>query len=270
MVEWFEFIFNRKEMRERNDILKYKDGYIRKILNYQSGKQTRTWVKDLTGLREGRLTVISLIDNQENRIEGKPVRWKWLCMCDCGKKFESFANNLGRGHTVSCGCLGRENATKSVTKHGLGQTPEYHTWFAMMSRCYDPKNIKSKNYLGRGITVCERWQTFELFYSDIFPKPKGLTLDRIDNDLGYNCGKCEYCIKNEFKLNVRWANWEIQSRNKTTNRFFSYNGEKLVAHDWAKKYGLDKDIIRNRLFQGWTVERAINTPVIRRKRICQL
>lgn len=257
-------------MRNRSDILQYKEGYIRKILRYTSGKEKRVWVKDLTGLKEGRLTVISLVDNCEDRIEGKPIRWSWLCKCECGKESKMFANNIGRGHSYSCGCLGRENATKSVTKHGLGKTPEYYTWFGMMSRCYDPNHIKRKNYLDRGITVCDRWKDFESFYSDIPRKPKGLTWDRIDNDLGYNCGKCEYCIKNEYILNARWATWAVQSRNKSNNRKVKYNGEMVLVFDLAKKFNVSCTTLWNRISKGIDIHTALSMKSLRGKSIKKL
>jgi hypothetical protein len=71
------------------------------------------------------------------------------------------------------------------------------------------------HYGGRGIRVCERWRNDRLaFYADMMPKPDGLTLDRIDNDGHYSCGKCPECRREGWPLNCRWATWKEQAANK--------------------------------------------------------
>jgi len=87
-------------------------------------------------------------------------------------------------------------------KHGMYQTRIYSIWRSMKSRCQDKNKSNYKNYGGRGINVCDKWQDFIGFYEDMGDPPKGLTLDRIDND-------GPYC-----KENCRWATWEEQHVNK--------------------------------------------------------
>lgn len=83
--------------------------------------------------------------------------------------------------------------------------PLYHTWMGMKQRCANPKHGKYPRYGGRGITVCERWMTFSNFLADMGERPEGKTLDRIDNERGYEPG------------NVRWATPKEQMANRRKN-----------------------------------------------------
>ena len=231
------------------------------------GNYGHIFIKNMIGVRVGRLIVVSPIAPDYSKKWGEGRRWQWLCKCDCGKEVKVFANNLVRSHTTSCGCYNREQLNKSVTTHGLGHTVEYHRWFAMTSRCHDPNHVAYRHYSKNGRTVCERWRnSFEAFLEDVGVKPDGLTLERGNNSEGYHCGRCQECINNNWVRNGHWDTWAAQSRNKSNNRYFEHNGESLVARDWADRYGLDKDVVNSRLFNGWSVEKVINTPIIKRKK----
>ena len=161
---------------------------------------------DLTGKIYGRLTVIEW---KRNREVNKDM---WLCRCECGKHAYVKPADLERGDRTSCGCSARTSGEKT---HGMSRTPEYRTWSGMVHRCTNPRMTGYENYGGRGITVCAAWlNSFEQFFQDMGNRPKGKTLDRINNDDGCHCGKCEECKRNGWVANCRWATWKQQAANR--------------------------------------------------------
>jgi hypothetical protein len=200
---------------------------------------------DLTGNKYGRLTVIEeLIE----RTKGGKILWN--CQCECGSFINVTSCDLKRSHTVSCGCHKSQSITERSVKHNLSNTDTFNIWCTLLQRCNNPNNRLYKYYGGRGITVCEKWTTFEGFYEDMGKRPKGLSIDRIDNNKGY------------FKENCRWATIEQQSNNRRTNISFEYNGENRNIREWENTMGFRKGLITNRLKRGWPFEKALNTKVI--------
>jgi hypothetical protein len=144
----------------------------------------------------------------------------------------------------------REMRRVAMTTHGMTKTREYKSWVAMLQRCTNPNDPSFANYGGRGITVCDRWRRFELFYEDMGPRPLKQSMDRIDNSLGY------------FKENCRWAPDSVQATNKRTNRLLCYDGRSQTLAEWAREAGIEEDTLRRRIGKlGWTVERSLATPV---------
>lgn len=124
-------------------------------------------------------------------------------VCDCGVEKVMFAPNLVRKTNAvrSCGC------TKT---HGMTNTLTYRSWSEMLRRARGSNVNRSehKNYAGRGIGVCGEWSKFETFLKDMGERPsKKYSIDRIDNDRGYEPNNC------------RWATAQEQSRNKRTTNF---------------------------------------------------
>jgi hypothetical protein len=82
------------------------------------------------------------------------------------------------------------------------------------------------------------------------PRPKGLSLDRIDNNKGYS------------KDNCRWATPTEQNNNKRSNILLSFKGKTQSISAWAKDLGFNPEVIRKRIrIRGWDVERALTTPL---------
>ena len=172
----------------------------------------------------------------------------WLCRCNCGNERIVAGSSLRSGHTKSCGCLAREVAREMLTTHGVSRTVEYSAWNDARYRCTNPKNDSWARYGGRGIQF--KLPDFQEFFEHIGPRPSPKhSLDRIDNKGHYAIG------------NIRWGTKKIQDRNRRSNRWLFYMGETLCVTDWTEKLGFKEGVVLSRLNRGWTVERALGTPV---------
>lgn len=142
--------------------------------------------KDLTGNRYGRLLVESRSHKDTRGV------FYWNCLCDCGKHHVVARNALQSGATKSCGCLNQEMRISNNTTHGLSKTRVYSIWSEMINRTTNPNHQHSEYYFDRGITVDERWRTFENFYNDMGEPEKGQWLERVDNSKGYSKSNCTW------------------------------------------------------------------------------
>lgn len=135
--------------------------------------------------------------------ERQPGATRVQCRCDCGAQVTPLAKNLAHGRTQSCGCLrrgaGNPNWNGDPKRHAL-----YSTWAGMKERCSNPRHISYPRYGGRGITVCDRWRDdFWAFVADMGDRPTGRSIDRIDNDRGYEPDNCRWATAHEQRANRR-------------------------------------------------------------------
>ncbi len=215
---------------------------------------THPLFKDITGQRFGRLVV------QQYAGSDKHGKAHWLCLCDCGKTATINGSSMRVGNAGSCGCM------EGCRKHGKSRDAIYNSWAMMKDRCNNPKSTQYDCYGKRGIKVCRGWtEDFAAFFNDMGSRPQEKTLDRIDNNANYSCGKCAECIDNNWPPNCRWATKAEQERNKRTNVFLTCQGRTQILKDWATEMGADPMVLHSRLKRwGGDVERAILTPVIHR------
>jgi hypothetical protein len=135
--------------------------------------------------------------------------------------------------------------------HAVGGkiSPTYQSWKDMKARCNCTTKSDYAYYGGRGIKVCERWQSFSTFVLDMGARPAGMTLERDDNDGDYSPDNC------------RWATRKEQTHNTRRSVRVTYNGETMCVAEWAARIGISRKTLLDRLQRyGWTAERALTTP----------
>lgn len=153
-------------------------------------------LQDLIGQRFGRLVVFG----KSTRLSNAGALWE--CICDCGSTSTVNSLKLRSGKTSSCGCYRKEILDQ--TTHGLSnKTNTYRSWKEMRNRCNNPKAQNYKWYGGRGIIICERWDSYQAFLSDMGDRPEGKTLDRKDSDGNYEPSNCKWSTSKEQALTNR-------------------------------------------------------------------
>lgn len=190
------------------------------------------------GERYARLVCIGKDTNKDYRY--------YLFQCDCGNIKSIIADNVKNGLTKSCGCLKREKPNHLT--FGFSHTRIDNIYKTMIARCHNPNCAGFKWYGAKGIIVCEDWKNDKVkFFEWAFANgyKENLTLDRIDNSLGYSPQNC------------RWATYKEQANNKTTNRIVVYKGENYTLSQFADKYGLNYKNLWQSLKRGKTLDEII-------------
>ena len=179
----------------------------------------RLTTQGLTGHQIGKWSVCESFPHQTRRER------LYRCVCACGTEKTVKHTHLVNGKTSSCGC--------SWTTHGMSRSNEYRVWDSMIRRCHSPSHYAFKDYGARGITVCDKWKNFEGFIEDMGFQPEGLSIERINNDLGYS------------KENCKWATVTEQARNRRSTKL---DEDKVVQIQILLETGVSQDKIASQFF----------------------
>lgn len=182
--------------------------------------------------------------------ETKPRRSIWLCVCECGTERALNSQVLADGKSNSCGCLHKEIVSEVNTTHGGSYSRLYKQWTSMKGRCQNPNDENYQLYGGRGIFVCQEWvDSFDAFAKYVGDRPKGTSLDRINNNDGYRPG------------NVRWATIGQQLANTRRTVNLTHDGKTMSMREWADQTGIYYNTLRQRKLNGWSDSDSITAPV---------
>lgn len=204
-------------------------------------------LQDLTGKKFKWWSVVC----RASRVSSKGEAY-WKCVCECGAEREVRGTALRQGKSTNCGCRTPELISKKLTIHGWRKHPLYKRWKQMIRRCHNPADSGYRIYGGRGIRVCYRWRTsLESFLSDLGnPPTPDHTIERIDNNRGYEPGNCRWCHKTEQAKNTRATRWVF------------LDGVRMCLADAALKLKMRPATLSQRLLRGWSMAEACEIPVI--------
>lgn len=187
-------------------------------------------LRDLTGMRFGKLTVVSRAANHPTS-----GRVMWNVVCDCGVEKQTQGDGMCSGKTISCGCAGKSRLGKDSRKYQNNEREvykkEWQTWIGMKRRCSDTASDDYQDYMARGIRVADEWENdFLSFLEHIGPTPvdgRRWSVGRIDNNIGYKPG------------NVEWQVDSVQARNHTLQRNNKSGFVGVTLSRSGHKYGHD-------------------------------
>lgn len=160
------------------------------------------------------------------------------------------ASELLKAKQKSCGCRKLELIGLANTKHGKSKHPAYAVWSSMKARCLRTTHHAYARYGGRGITVCPEWvDSFENFWADMAATYReGLTLERVNNALGY------------YPANCAWVNRKAQARNTRKNISITTPMGEMPLWRAEEVSGIGKSTLLYRKSADWKPERMFDKP----------
>ena len=164
----------------------------------------------------------------------------------CGADFYAKPARIKAGYGKYCSnsCTGKSRG-RGQTKH-----PLYAIWQGIRRRCNCPTSKDFVKYGGRGISIDPRWNDFLTFVADMGERPDGMSIERINNDLGYSPENC------------KWGDSFEQNNNRSNNIYATHNGITQTLQQWDRKLGFKCGTVNNRINRsGWSVEDALNRPL---------
>lgn len=159
--------------------------------------------------------------------------------------------------------IARQICIERNTTHGMAGTRFHKTWKQMKKRGTTPSKPDVVWYGPKGVGLLGRWRTFENFRDDMYQSylehaglhgEKNTTIDRISNERGY------------FPDNVRWGTRKVQARNQKRVPKYEFQGQSKSMAEWAENVGINACTLKMRIRIGWSIERALTTPVTPSKR----
>jgi hypothetical protein len=199
-------------------------------------------MKDLTGQRFGRLTIIGLSSERMTAGNGR-TKVTWDALCDCGTAIKASSDHLLSGHTQSCGCYLKERIIETKTTHGRNSRKRkidrtLARYKEMKTRCLNSNRKDYKNYGERGITIDPDWlgpKGFEHFLRDMGECPEGMTTERKDVNSGYSRNNCEWIPRSE------------QAKNRRDSVRLTYQEDTKVLTEWCRILRVSQSFIYDRL-----------------------
>jgi hypothetical protein len=199
---------------------------------------------DRTGQKVGIMTVESYSHFEDSH-------HYWNLRCECGTIKKKHGSALSNSKLKSCGCLTKNILSKARTIHGQSHcesgkpTKTYSAWCSMKLRCTLKTRKDWLRYGGRGISICDRWASFDNFLQDMGVASSGMSLDRID------------CNGNYEPDNCRWATAKEQANNRTSNTLITFKGVTKTLCQWADEIGVARDTLSLRIKSGMDLARAM-------------
>ena len=199
---------------------------------------------------------LEIIDVKQYGRKGRVV-----VKCDCGTVKEMILSRFNNPSVHSCGCVGVPKGRNSQNfQHGMSRTRIYGVYRDMYNRCYNENDISYSYYGGKGVIICPEWlgengiKNFsEWAYANGYDENAergNCTIDRIDTNGNYEPSNC------------RWADTEVQSNNRSNNRYFEIDGVTKTLSEWCRDYGnLCVQSVHHRLQRGWDIRTALEKPM---------
>jgi hypothetical protein len=185
----------------------------------------KTQIKAATGKKFGFLTVVSIESSKKCKVK-----------CDCGNQKIISIWEFNNCRHKSCGCKKSKLISSKLSKISKNKMHLYNRWAGMMARCNNKNHNSYKNYGGRGITVSEKWKNFNSFFDDMGNTyKKGMSIDRIDNNLGY------------FKENCKWSTPSEQARNTRKNIIIETPKGKMSLPEACELFQISYSALKQRI-----------------------